>query len=242
MRFFKHAFAIAGLSLGLVAVSASASPTNPVAGKEYTVLQTPQTTTATGNKVEITEFFGYFCPHCSALDPSLEKWIAAQGDKIVVKRIPVAFGPQPAYVAQQKLYFTLEGLNLVSTLHPKVFEAMHGSARLRLDNEKDITAWAVKQGVDAKKFADMYNSFGVASKATAATKAQNDYKIDGVPTLAVDGRFITSPSIVGATMAGAKEPELFAATLQTMDSLIAKVAAEKAKTAAPAAVTPAKKK
>ncbi|MEM4987977.1 thiol:disulfide interchange protein DsbA/DsbL [Collimonas sp. H4R21] len=236
MRFFQKALAIAGLSLsfGLLAASAGASPAAPVAGKEYKVLDNPQPTdTGLGKKVEVTEFFGYFCPHCNALEPTLEEWIAKQGDKISLKRVPVDFGDpngdpkKSPYVAQKKLYYTLEAMGKLPEMHKKVFSAIHVQ-RQRLDTEASIADFAAKQGLDKAKFLDVYNSFAVQTKVTRAVQLQNAYKIDGVPTLIVDGRYVTSPSIVGATPgAGDSEPALFKSTLQVMDSLVAKAAAGK---------------
>ncbi|WP_442781470.1 thiol:disulfide interchange protein DsbA/DsbL [Collimonas fungivorans] len=236
MRFFQKALAIAGLSLsfGLLAASAGASPTNPVAGKEYKVLDNPQPTdSGLGKKVEVTEFFGYFCPHCNALEPTLEEWIAKQGDKISLKRVPVDFGDpngdpkKSPYVAQKKLYYTLEAMGKLPEMHKKVFNAIHVQ-RQRLDNDASIADFAAKQGLDKAKFLDVYNSFAVQTKVTRASQLQTAYKIDGVPTLIVDGRYVTSPSIVSATPgAGDSEPALFKSTLQVMDSLVAKAAAGK---------------
>jgi len=233
MRFFQRAFAIVGLSLslGLVAASAGASPANPVAGTDYKILETPQSTDS-GKKIEVTEFFWYSCPHCNALEPALEDWVAKQGDKIDFKRVPIAFDPR--FVPQQKLYYTLEALGQVPAIHKKVFNAIHVQHE-RIDTDAAILDFAVKQGLDKAKFADVYNSFSVQAKATRAAQLQNAYKIDGVPMIAVDGRFITAPSIVGTSMSNASEPALFAATLQVVDALIAKAAAEKSKTTAPPA-------
>jgi len=236
MRFFQKVLAVAGLSLslGLVAASAGASPANPVAGTDYKGLDNPQPTdSGLGKKVEVTEFFGYFCPHCNALEPTLEEWIAKQGDKISFKRVPVDFGDPSAdsktspYVAQKKLYYTLEAMGKIPEMHKKVFNAIHAQ-RQNLNNDAGILDFAVKQGLDKTKFLEIYNSFGVQTKVTRATQLQNAYKVDGVPMLVVDGRYVTSPSIVGANPnAGKTEPELFKSTLQVLDGLVAKVAAGK---------------
>ncbi|SFH75152.1 Thiol:disulfide interchange protein DsbA [Collimonas sp. OK307] len=240
MRFFQKALAVAGLTLsfGLLAASASASPTNPVAGAEYKVLDNPQPVdSGLGKKVEVTEFFGYFCPHCNALEPTLEAWVAKQGDKISFKRVPVDFAIDPAnpnqqqpkspYVPQKKLYYTLEAMGKLPEMHAKVFAAIHVQ-RQRLDTDSAVADFAVKQGLDKAKFLEVYNSFAVQTKVTRAVQLQNAYKVDGVPMLVIDGRYVTSPSIVGATPgAGNSEPELFKATLQVMDSLVTKVAATK---------------
>ncbi|AMP02268.1 thiol:disulfide interchange protein DsbA [Collimonas arenae] len=236
MRFFQKVFAVAGLSLslGLVAASAGASPANPVAGTDYKVLDNPQPTdSGLGKKVEVTEFFGYFCPHCNALEPTLEEWIAKQGDKISFKRVPVDFGDPSAdpkkspYVAQKKLYYTLEAMGKIPEMHKKVFNAIHVQ-RQNLNSDAGVADFAAKQGLDKAKFLEIYNSFSVQTKVTRATQLQNAYKVDGVPMLVVDGRYVTSPSIVGVNPnAGKTEPELFKSTLQVMDGLVAKVAAGK---------------
>lgn len=231
MRFLQHV--LAALSLSLIAFGANATPANPQNGVDYRTLDKAQQTDS-GNKVEVTEFFGYFCPHCNALEPELAAWVKKQGDRIVFKRVPVAF--RDTMIPQQKLFYTLEAMGRVEDLHPKVFQAIHVQ-RQSLDSDAAITDFIVKQGVDKQKFLDVYNSFGVQSKAKRATQLQQAYQVDGVPLLAVDGRFLTSPSIVSASVGNRPEPVLHAATFQVLDWLVAK----NAKTAAPAASAPAKK-
>ena len=48
----------------------------------------------------------------------------------------------------------------------------------------------VKKGVDAKKFSDTFNSFGVMSKVRRGDQMAQAYKIQGVPALAVEGKFL----------------------------------------------------
>lgn len=233
MRFLKQL--LAAVSLSLVAVAVSATPDNPQKGVDYRMLDKAQQTDS-GNKVEVTEFFGYFCPHCNSLEPALADWVKKQGDKIVFKRVPVGFDPR--MVPQQKLYYALEAMGRVDDLHPKVFQAIHVQGQpLRTDDA--IVAFIVKQGVDKQNFLDVYNSFAVQSKVQRATQLQNAYQVDGVPLLTVDGRFQTSPSIVGASMGNRPEPVLQAATFQVMDWLVAQSA--KQKQPAAAAPAPAKK-
>lgn len=233
MRFLQHV--LAALSLSLVAFGANATPANPQNGVDYRTLDKAQQTDA-GNKVEVTEFFWYACPHCNALEHELVQWVKKQGDKIVFKRVPVAF--RDSMIPQQKLFYTLETMGKFDELHPKIFQAIHVQ-RQALDSDAAITDFVVKQGVDKQKFLDVYNSFGVQSKAKRATQLQQAYQVDGVPLLAVDGRFLTSPSIVGASMGNRPEPVLHAATFEVLDWLVAKSA--KTQAAAPAASAPAKK-
>ena len=218
MRFIQHLLAVATLSL--FAATAGASPTAPVNGTVYRTLDKAQQTDS-GKKVEVTEFFWYSCPHCSALEPALEAWVKKQGDKINFKRVPVAF--RDSFIPQQKLYYSLEALGWVNALHGKVFRAIHVE-RQPLDTDKQIADFIAKQGVDTKKFAETYNSFGIQSKVQRATQLQAAYKVDGVPMIAIDGRYITSPSIIGASLGNRPEAILHDATLQVMDWLVTKSA------------------
>ena len=221
MRLFRHA--LAAISLGLLAVSVGASPANPQNGTDYRTLEQAQPTDS-GKKIEVTEFFWYSCPHCAAFDPSLSAWVKKQGDKIVFKQVPVAF--RESFIPQQKLYYTLEAMGKTAEMNPKIFQAIHVDHQ-RVDTDKTILEFIEKQGIDKQKFLDLYNSFGIQTKIRRASQLQEAYKIDGVPTIAIDGRFLTSPSIAGSSMANQPESMQQAASLQVMDHLVAKLIAEK---------------
>lgn len=233
MRF--HQKVLAALSFCLVAAGVGASPTNPTSGAEYRTLQTPQPTDS-GKKVEVTEFFWYSCPHCNAFEPDLSNWVKKQGDKIVFKRVPVIFREE--MIPEQRLYYTLEAMGKAEEFQTKIFKAIHVEHQ-RLDNTAAIVDYVVKQGIDKQKFLDLYNSFGVESKIKRAAQLQQAYAIDGVPTIAIDGRYTTSPGIVGTTMGNQPEPVLHAAALQVMDALVIKAGGGKA-TAKPEAKPKAK--
>jgi thiol:disulfide interchange protein DsbA len=218
MRLIKHLFAVLGFSLVALAASAAA----PVEGVDYRTLDKAQPTES-GSKVEVLEFFWYSCPHCYAFDPSLMEWVKKQGDNIVFKRVPIAF--RDSFVPQQKLYYSLEAMGRLDDLHKKVFSAIHAE-RKRLDSEPAIIEFMVQQGVDKKKFLDVYNSFGVQTKVRRAAQLQEAYRVDGVPMIAINGRYVTAPSMVSARMRGQPENALHAATLEVMSALVTKAQAE----------------
>lgn len=216
--------AVLGLGFGLFALGAAAAPAAPQNGREYVTLARPQAVEG-GAKIEITEFFGYFCPHCYALEPLLADWMKKHADTVVLKRVHVNFHE---VAAQQKLYYTLEAMGKVEEFQIKAFNAFH-KERNRLVSDADVMAFAAKAGLDKQKFADIYNSFAINSKLNRAGLQMKDYRIDNVPTLAVDGRYITSP--VQAVSAGGvrvTEQEQNEAVLRVLDSLIAKVKQERA--------------
>ena len=165
----------------------------PVEGKDYLRVATP--VPVAPGKVEVVEFFGYWCPHCNAFEPALDAWAkklpAAQ---VSFRRVPVAFNA--AQEPLQKLYFALESLDLVESLHRKVFYALH-VAQQRLDKDSEISAFLQANGADSAKVMDAMKSFSVATKLRQARQLVEGYKIDGVPTLGIQGRYMTSPSIAG---------------------------------------------
>lgn len=224
MRLLSRIFMAVGFSL--LAASASASPDNPQEGKDYLRLSTPQQTEAPAGKVEVLEFFWYNCPHCNVLDPVLHDWVKKQGDKIAFKRVPVAF--RDSFVPQQRLYYALEAMGKADEMQPKVLRTIHVERR-QLDTEAQIVDFIVKQGIDKQKFLDLYNSFSVTTKANRARQLQGIYEISGVPTLAVDGRYVTAPSIVSEGNGRMPEPALNAATMKVMDFLVEKSAKPAAK-------------
>lgn len=230
MQLFVRLFTAAALSLA--AWGAQASPADPKAGVEYRVLQSPQPVEA-GKKVEVTEFFWYTCPHCYAFDPALTEWVKKNAANIVFKRVP---GPasRPQAIPEIKMYYALEALGKSEEMHPKIFAYIHVE-RKRLDSDDAIMAFVTRYGFDRAKFSEAYNSFSVQSKVRRAVQLENAYKIDQVPTIAIDGRFITSPSDAGKSLPIAQqqsEPALHTAVLQVMDNLLAKSLA--ARNAAPA--------
>ncbi len=220
MRSLRFALLAASLAVS----TAFASPTDPKSGVEYVTLAQPQPVQAVGKKVEVIEFFMYHCPHCNALEPVLEQWIKKQGDNIVVKRIHLpSTGPNDP---ETHLFLTLEALGKVEEMTPKVFKAMHQD-RVRLTKDDVIIDWVSKNGIDRQTFLNAWNSFGVMTKLRRQQSIVDAYKVDGAPTIVIDGKYQTSPAIVYNSVKTNNEPQLFQATLQVMDALVAKAAKSK---------------
>jgi protein dithiol oxidoreductase (disulfide-forming) len=185
-----------------------------VEGTHYVRLNQPAPTPA-GDKIDVIEFFWYGCPHCNAFEPMLEPWARRLPGDTAFRRVPVAFRDEP-FVAHQRIFYALEALGQVAAMHAKVFYAIHRE-RQRLDKPAEIQGFMTRNGIDGAKFLDAYNSFGVQTKARQAQRLSEQYKIDGVPSIGVNGRYWTS-----GTLAGGSEGMLAAA-----DFLIARARAER---------------
>jgi thiol:disulfide interchange protein DsbA len=178
-------------------------------GFDYRVLPITQPIDAKG-KVEVIEFFWYGCPHCYEFEPELKGWIKRQNKDVVFKKVPIAFREE--LMPHSQLFYALESMGKGDALNDKIMFAMHRENK-RLLNENEIADWVAAQGVDRNAFLAAYRSFAVLSKARAANQLGNSYRIDGVPTVAVQGKYITSPSIAGTR----------AKAVNVMDFLVNKV-------------------
>lgn len=176
---------LAAITVALFAVALPAAA--QTAGREYVPIEPAQ---ATDNpaKIEVIEFFSYGCPHCSEFHPTVSKWSAKLPADVAFKRVPVSFG-RAQWANLSKLYYALEATGDLAKLDGAVFHALHEKG-LKLYDDKSIAEWVAAQGADAKKFADAYNSFGVVSKVKRADQLAQAAKIQGVPALAIDGKFL----------------------------------------------------
>ncbi len=165
------------------------------AGKEYHILDGRAPVDAPAGKIEVVEFFWYSCPHCNAFEPTLETWVKTLPKDVVFRRSHVAF--QDNFVPQQRLALTLDAMGLVEKLHTKVFAAIHAE-KANLSTGDAIAEWVGRQGIDKAKFLEQYNSFSIQSKAKRATQLQNAYRVEGVPSLGIAGRFYTDGSMAGS--------------------------------------------
>jgi len=162
----------------------------PVPGKDYELIK-PALPTSSGAKIEVIEFFWYRCPHCYALEPDLESWVKRLPRDVQFRRVPGILNDDWAIDA--RIFYVLEALGQVDRLHRPFFDAIHQrGASLRGDTyAKWAAEWLSKQGVDMKKYDELYRSFTVQTKMNRAIQMARAYRLDGVPTLAVQGRYVT---------------------------------------------------
>jgi len=176
----------------LIAFTASA---DPQLGTQYqpTLQAIPTDNPA---KVEVIELFWYGCPHCYLLEPQLNAWIRKLPKDVDFKRMPGIARSDWAPMA--KAFYTLEALNLTEKLHSALFDAIHKQKALKLGDDAGTIDWITKQGgVDHKKVEETYNSFSVNTKITRAAQVFRASGATGVPSLIIDGRYLTSSSIAG---------------------------------------------
>jgi thiol:disulfide interchange protein DsbA len=201
--------------LTAVALASGNAGAQLVEGKNYARIANPQPV-ETGRKIEVIEFFSYGCPHCAELEPFLETWLAKAPQDVAFRRVPVVF--QQRWEPLGKIYYTLDALGVEAKLSPDVFKAIHGSGTALWDSAK-FYEWAASKGLDRRKVEEVFTSFAIDGRRKRAMQLAQQYNIQSVPTVIVDGKFVTSSDRVGT----------HAALPAAIDELVNKARAERPK-------------
>ena len=184
---------------GLVAVlmCAAAGAQQPVQGKDYLALNPPQATPER-DKIDVVEFFWYRCPHCYSLEPSLVAWVKNLPQDVQFRRVPAIFNDEWALDA--RIFFALQATGDLARVHSGLFDAIHRQGGVRLKGDaymKWVAQWLGKNGTDLAKYDAALRSFSVETNLKRAMQLTRSYKIDGVPAIGVQGRWLVSASLVG---------------------------------------------
>jgi protein dithiol oxidoreductase (disulfide-forming) len=160
----------------------------PKEGTDYLRLAKPAPTSSQG-KQEVVEFFAYSCHHCYAFEPMLEGWLKTVSKNVNFIRVPIAF--RDNLVPHQRMYYALETLGKLDTLHVKAFAAIHTDKRA-LATGPEQAEWVATFGVNKDEYLKVYNSFSVQTKVQRATQLAEAYNVQSTPSMGVNGRFIAS--------------------------------------------------
>ncbi len=199
MTMIEHAtakLAAAGLLLAMALGTAQAQPI-PQATREYVRLDTPQPV-ASGDRIEVVEFFYYGCPVCYELEPVLSRWAVKAPADVVLRRVPALASASWENFA--RLFYSLESMDELGRLHWPVYDNFHFED-LSLNEEPVMAEWVVRNGIDKDKFINAYHSPAIRAKVEAAREMVRRYQVKGVPSFVVDGKFLTSANMAGGVTA-----------------------------------------
>ena len=143
----------------------------------------------------IYEFFWYGCPHCFNLEPTIDRIEADLDTDAKIVKVPVAL--RDSWLPHAKLYFALSQMNKIDELHNLIFEEIHIEDN-RLDTEEAMIEFLSKRQIDTAIFSEKYNSYGTEARVKKASNLARKYQIDSVPTLVVNGKYLTSGSFVAS--------------------------------------------
>ena len=187
--------------------------TEPQVGKEFKMIS--PALASPKDKIEVVEFFSYGCNHCSDFHPLITQWVAKLPKDVSFRRIPVSFS-RPEWARLSKIYYALETTGDLAKLDAAVFIAIH-EQRVQFKTDDAVFAWVASKGADAKKFTEAFNGFAMQSKVQRADQDATAARISGVPSLAVDGRYLINNEAASS----------YEDLLRITDSVVAKVRQER---------------
>lgn len=176
------------------AAEAAAKAPPPVLGTDYVEIAKGQPFDTTDGRIEVAEIFGYVCPYCGAVQPTVRAMKASFPADVHMVYVPAAFGQMWDNYA--KAYYTAEAMGLVDKTHDNMFRAIHIDKTLKgergMDTPEEIAAFYQAYGADPKQFVSSMASFAVAAKVNRARQWTMAAFEDGrasTPTFIVNGKY-----------------------------------------------------
>ena len=197
---FRHDFA-AILGAFMLGISGAAAGQTNLKASDFQRLAPPQPV-ATGDKIEVIEFFYYGCPVCYEFQPHLSRWLVQGPDYISIRRVPTlpSEGSEglEGWVRFARLHYTLESLGQIGRLHWPIYDNFHFDG-MQLNDEKVMLEWVSKNGVDRDKFLAIYRSPEIQAKLDAVRKLMVTHDVRSVPAVVVDGKYLSTARMAGGT-------------------------------------------
>lgn len=175
--------ALAGIALSaLLPVSAQAA----VEGRDYTVLPKP-IPQQQADKIEVLEFFGYFCVHCYHLDPVLLNHSKTFAKDTYLRTEHVVW--QPEMLGLARVAAAVDDSGLKRQANSAIFQAVY-EQKINLADSAAFKQWAQAQkSFDGKKLIAAYDSPASLNRAKKMEELTVAYRIGSTPTVIVGGKY-----------------------------------------------------
>jgi len=174
-------------------------------GKHYKLVDNYTPIDSSNSKIKVEEFFWYGCSHCYSLELPIKKWLnTTKAKNIDFIRIPAALGG--AWDWHAHYYYTSKYLNILDKSHHQMFDAIH------IHKGKGVRCSGLKKcgntyakfinsrhpEVSVEKFSKLFHSFGVLNQINKSKQLAKTYKITGVPSFVINGKYITDVKMAGS--------------------------------------------
>ena len=200
MILMRKLAAALGVLLICACSSAAFGQTN-LKGSDFQRISPPRPV-ATGERIEVIEFFYYGCPICYEFQPHLSRWLIQGPNYISIRRVPTlpSEGTEglEGWVRFARLHYTLEAMGQIARLHWPIYDNFHFDGVL-LNDEKVMVEWISKNGIDREKFLAIYRSAEIQAKLDEVRRLMTTYDIRSVPTVVVDGKYLPTARMAGGT-------------------------------------------
>jgi len=184
--------------------AAAASGTSWQDGVNYNRIVPAQPTDVPAGQVEVLEFFWYACPHCYALEPTVQAWLKSKPAYVTFTRVPVEWNEGHRSLAH--LYYALEAMGKLSDVHSEIFKEIqvNGDPLIGPDPNNAAAAERVqlsfikKLGLSDADFEKAYHEdMNVQTAMQRADLLVQRYRVSSVPMFVVNGKYITDVTMAG---------------------------------------------
>jgi thiol:disulfide interchange protein DsbA len=185
------------------ASAAATSGTQWQDGVNYTRTVPAQPTNVPAGQVEVLEFFWYACPHCYALEPTVQTWLKSKPAYITFTRVPVEWNEGHRSLAH--LFYALEAMGKLNDVHGEIFKEIqvNGNPLIGPDPnnaasaERTQVSFIKKLGLSDADFEKAYQDMNVQTAMQRADQLVERYRVTAVPTFVVNGKYTTDVTMAG---------------------------------------------
>jgi protein dithiol oxidoreductase (disulfide-forming) len=183
--------------------AAAAGGTQWQDGVNYTRVVPAQPTNVAAGQVEVLEFFWYACPHCYALEPTVQTWLKSKPAYLTFARVPVQWNEGHRSLA--RLFYALDSMGKINDAHTEIFKEIqvNGGPLIGPDPnnaaaaERVQLAFIKKLGLSDADFEKEYHGFTVETAMQRADQLVQRYRVTSVPMFVVNGKYITDVTMAG---------------------------------------------
>ncbi len=183
------------LTLVVVLVGGLAQAAEFVEGMHYEKLPI-SVETGGSDKVEVVEVFSYACIHCFNFDPAIESWRESNTEVVEFSRLPAVFNADWELMAQA--FYTAQTLGVADAVHMPIFEGIHVKRQDLRKPDLLSELFAETAEVSAEDFDTAYSSFSVRSRVEQAKAKVRAYRVTGVPSMIVNGKYRVDGRMAGS--------------------------------------------
>ena len=160
------------------------------AGVHYELLDNP-TKVRDPSKIEVTEVFWFGCNHCYALEPYIARWKRDIPLDVTFIKSPATWNDM--LKTHATIYYTAKALGIEQQFVPAAFNTIQNEGKM-LTGNTELEYYFRGFDVQKDRYKAVSTSFGVRNAVDQADKKMKDWKVTGVPSLVVNGKYKVAAS------------------------------------------------
>ena len=160
------------------------------AGVHYELLDNP-TKVRDPSKIEVTEVFWFGCNHCYALEPYIARWKRDIPLDVTFIKSPATWNDM--LKTHATIYYTAKALGIEQQFVPAAFNTIQNEGKM-LTGNTELEYYFRGFDVQKDRYKAVSTSFGVRNAVDQADKKMKEWKVTGVPSLVVNGKYKVAAS------------------------------------------------